>query len=81
MTEADLAGTYRLPIIYLEDFARSLTEARQRAIELHQRLVADQVKLTNRLTASLDAIERSRKILAGRKARLGVPHVPFSAHV
>ena len=51
-------------------FQHSVANARQQAIELHQRVMADQRKLTEQLAASLAAVERSQELLAAREARL-----------
>jgi len=50
--------------IDIKTFYLTALEAKQLAIELHQRLAADQPQIDKRLAASLAAIERSLKRLS-----------------
>jgi hypothetical protein len=56
-----------MPIINLLDFHHSVADAKRLATELYQKVVAGQPQVAERLAASLDAIERSRKLLSAER--------------
>ena len=59
-----------MPMIDLTDVhapRQRVADAKRRAIELHQKVLESRPELTERLAASLAAVERSQKILAAGK--------------